>query len=265
MIASVPYYHVDAFAERAFTGNQAAVLLLDQWPTDEVLLAIGAENNFAETAFVVPAASEEADYELRWCTPTVEVRVCGHATLAAGFALLQDRPERSTVRFRTRHVGLLEVRRTGTGFEVGLPAIATSPCAWPEAVAALGHEPSEVRRSSDGFAVFRYDDEAAVRALAPDFKALAALGSDLFIVTAPGSDTDVVSRAFVPGAGIDEDPVTGAAHATLAPIWAERLGRDSFTAFQASARGGRLACRLDHDRAWLGGGCVLMAEGRYYF
>jgi PhzF family phenazine biosynthesis protein len=262
---SAPYYHVDAFAERPFTGNQAAVLVLEGWPADDVLLAIGAENNFAETAFVVPDASGDADYELRWCTPTVEVQLCGHATLAAGFALLGQDPDRSAMRFRTRHAGLLEVRRRADGFEVGLPAIATTPQPWPEAVAALGAVPCEVRSSPAGFALFRYDDEAEVRALAPDFKALANFGTDLFIATAPGRDTDVVSRVFVPGAGIDEDQVTGAAHAVMAPVWADLLGRESFTAFQASPRGGFLACRLDGERVWLGGGCVLVAEGRFHF
>jgi predicted PhzF superfamily epimerase YddE/YHI9 len=265
MTASVPYYHVDAFADGRFSGNQAAVLMLDRWPADEVLLAIGAENMFAETAFVVPDASGEADFELRWCTPTVEVQMCGHATLAAGYALLRELPGRDAVRFRTRHVGQLVVRRAGAGFEVGLPAIATEPHNWPEAVEALGTEPTEARRSPRGFSVFLYDDEAEVRALTPDFKALSRLGPELFIATAPGADTDVVSRVFVPGAGIDEDPVTGAAHAVMAPVWAERLGRCSFTAYQASARGGRLTCRLENERVWLAGDCVMVAEGSYYF
>lgn len=273
MTNSVPYYHVDAFAERPFTGNQAAVLVLEHWPEDAVLLAIGAENMFAETAFVVPDRTGDADYELRWCTPTVEVRMCGHATLAAGFALLNLSKIGSAVRFRTRHVGLLEVRRTEQGYEVALPAIATTPQSWPEATAAMGEEPAEVRRSEHGYTVMIYERETQVRELQPDFRALARLseqdpkrgGNSLYVVTAPGRETDVVSRAFVPSDGIDEDPVTGTAHAILAPIWAERLSRTGFTAFQASQRGGYLDCRLEGDRVWLGGRCAMVAEGRYYF
>jgi predicted PhzF superfamily epimerase YddE/YHI9 len=263
--ASAPYFHVDAFAERPFTGNQAAVLVLDEWPADEVLVAIGGENNFAETAFVVPDRTGAADYELRWCTPEVEVAICGHATLAAGFALLTRHGAKSGLSFRTRQVGLLEVRRTASAYEVGLPGISTAPAAWPEAAAALGGKPESTWRSPDGFAVFLYSDEGAVRALSPDLRALAALGPDLFVATAPGGATDIVSRVFVPGAGIDEDPVTGAAHAAIAAIWAERLGRTTFTAYQASRRGGFLSCRLEGDRVWLGGNCVLVAEGRYFF
>ena len=173
-------------------------------------------------------------------------------------------PARDRVRFRTRKAGILEVRRQGPGYAVGLPAIATEPGNWPEAVAALGAVPREVWRSPAGYNAFLYESEAQVRGLTPDFRALAALGTDLFVATAPGTDTDVVSRVFVPGAGIEEDPVTGSAHAMLAPIWAARLGRADFTAFQASARGGRIACRIEEDRVWLGGGCVTVVEGTFF-
>lgn len=264
LCASVPYWHVDAFAERPFAGNQAAVMILDRWPDDAVLQAIGEENNFAETAFLVPDASDEADWELRWFTPTVEIRLCGHATLASGHVLLGREPEREAVRFRTRKAGVLEVRRLGDGYEVALPAIPTAPRAWREAVAALGAEPVEVWRSPDRYNVFLYADERVVRGLSPDFHALAALGDDAFIVTAPGRHSDVVSRVFVPGAGVDEDSVTGSAHAVLTPFWSEKLGRDRFTAFQASARGGHLTCRLAGDRAWLGGNCTTVVEGRFF-
>lgn len=261
---SIPYWHVDAFADRPFGGNQAAVMQLDGWLEDGVLQAIGAENMFAETAFVVSDATGEADWELRWFAPETEIRLCGHATLAAGHVLLGLEPEREAVRFRTRKAGVLEVRRQGQGYEVGLPAIATQRGEWPEAAAALGGSPREVWRSPAGYNVFCYAAEDEVRELEPDFRALAALGDDLFIVTAPGRETDVVSRVFVPGAGIDEDPVTGSAHAVLAPIWAESLGRERFGAFQASARGGSMTCRLDGDRVWLGGHCVTVVEGTFY-
>jgi predicted PhzF superfamily epimerase YddE/YHI9 len=261
---AVPYWHVDAFADHPFTGNPAAVMPLDFWPDDAVLQAIGAENNFAETAFLVPDAGGAADWELRWFTPTVEIRLCGHATLAAGHVLLAREPERQAVRFRTRRAGVLEVRRLGEGYEIALPAIPTAPGEWPEAVAAMGAEPRELWRSPDRYNVFLYGSEDEVRALSPDFRTLAALGIDSFTATAPGRDTDIVSRVFVPGAGVDEDPVTGSAHAVLTPFWAAKLGRGSFTAYQASARGGHLACRLDGDRVWLGGRCVTVVEGRFF-
>jgi predicted PhzF superfamily epimerase YddE/YHI9 len=237
---------------------------LDAWLDDEVLQAIGAENNFAETAFVVPDASGASDWELRWFAPAMEIALCGHATLASGHVMLGLEPDRVAVRFRTRRAGVLEVRRLGSGYQLALPAIRTEPDGFPAAVAALGAAPREVWRSSQGYDVFLYDSERDVRAIAPDMRALAALGDNLFIVTAPGSETDVVSRVFVPGAGIDEDSVTGSAHAVLTPFWAARLGRDRFTAFQASARGGHLSCRLEGERAWLGGECVTVVAGTFY-
>jgi len=261
---SIPYWHVDAFAARPFGGNQAAVMRLEGWLEDDVLLAIGAENMFAETAFVVPDDSGAADWELRWFTPEAEVRLCGHATLASGHVLLGLDQAREAVRFRTRQAGVLEVRRLEQGYELALPAIPTAPGDFAAAAAALGASPVEVWRSPDRYNVFLYDSEMQIRALAPDMRALAALGGEQFIVTAPGAETDVVSRVFVPGAGIDEDSVTGSAHAVLAPFWAARLGRDRFTAFQASARGGRLSCRLDGHRAWLGGDCVTVVEGTFF-
>ena len=260
----LPYWHVDAFAHRPFAGNQAAVMPLDEWLPDETLQAIGEENNFAETAFVVRDESGEADWELRWFTPACEIRLCGHATLASGHVLLErDGGERVT--FRTRKAGMLEVRRLAEGgYELALPAIPTEPGAWPEAVALLGRAPQEVWRSPDRYGIYLFASETEVRALSPDFKGLAALGDDQFICTAPGDRTDVVSRVFVPGAGVDEDSVTGSAHAALTPFWAARLGRERFTAHQASARGGDLVCRLEADRAWLGGHCVTVVEGTFY-
>ncbi|WP_156839701.1 PhzF family phenazine biosynthesis protein [Novosphingobium aquimarinum] len=259
----VPYWHVDAFAAEPFTGNQAAVMILETWPEDGVLRRIGNENNFAETAFLVRDASGETDWELRWFTPVDEIRLCGHATLASGHVLLGLEPARESVRFRTRKAGVLEVRRAGALLEVGLPAIATQPASLPEAVAALGTEPAEIRRNADGYNLFVYRNAGEVLAMTPDFGALAALGDDSFTVTAPGRETDVVSRVFVPGAGIDEDSVTGSAHSVLTPYWTQRLGRKTFTAHQASARGGHLECRIDGDRVWLAGASVTIVEGRF--
>ncbi|WP_057882106.1 PhzF family phenazine biosynthesis protein [Tsuneonella troitsensis] len=259
----LPYWHVDAFADRPFRGNQAAVMPLDAWLPDETLLAIAEENKFAETAFVVRDESGASDWELRWFTPAMEIRLCGHATLASGHVLLgRDGGDRVT--FRTRRAGNLEVKRHGSGYELALPAIATQPGAWPEAVALLGAQPQEVWRSSDRYGIYLFASEAEVRALSPDLRGLGALGDDQFICTAPGEHFDVVSRVFVPGGGVDEDSVTGSAHAALTPFWSARLGRDNFTAHQASARGGDLVCRLDGDRAWLGGPCVTVVEGSFY-
>lgn len=260
---SLPYWHVDAFADRPFRGNQAAVMVLDEWLPDDVLQSIGEENNFAETAFLVADETGVADWQLRWFTPTTEIRLCGHATLASGHVLL-TRDGEDRVTFRTRKAGILEVRRQGDLYEVALPAIRTGPSEWAEAASLLGAEPQEVWRNEDSYNIFLFEDEAAVRALTPDLRGLAALGDDQFICTAPGSRIDVVSRVFVPGGGVDEDSVTGSAHAVLAPFWAARLGRERFTAHQASARGGDLTCLLDGDRVWLGGACVTVVEGRFY-
>ena len=268
-MTTVPYWHVDAFAPCAFAGNQAAVMILQEWPDDAVLAAIGAENLFAETAFLVRDHAGPADWELRWFTPACEIRLCGHATLASGHVLLgRDGGER--VVFRTRKAGLLEVRRETAGYALALPAIGVEPGDWTEAVAALGGvAPQKVWRSPDRYNVFLYASAAQVVALAPDFAALATLGDHQFICTAPGaghaSGADVVSRVFVPGAGVDEDSVTGSAHAVLTPLWADLLGRSEFTAHQASVRGGSLSCRLEGETAWLGGPCVTVVEGSFTF
>jgi predicted PhzF superfamily epimerase YddE/YHI9 len=258
VITTVPYWHVDAFADRPFAGNQAAVMILESWPDDATLAAIGAENMFAETAFLVRDETGAADWELRWFTPACEIRLCGHVLLG------RDGGDR--VRFRTRQVGILEVRRDGDAYALALPAIPVEPGEWPEAVAALGGPaPQRVWRSPDRYNVFLYADAGEVNALDPDFRALAAMGDHQFTCTAPGTDTDIVSRVFVPGAGVDEDSVTGAAHAVLTPLWAGLLGRERFTAYQASRRGGTLTCRLDGDTAWLGGPCVTVVEGTFSF
>jgi predicted PhzF superfamily epimerase YddE/YHI9 len=263
----LPYWHVDAFADRPFTGNQAAVMPLESWLDDAVLQAIGEENNFAETAFLVPDATGEADYELRWFTPACEIRLCGHATLASGhvvFTALGGHREPERVTFRTRKAGILEMQKSAAGYELALPVIPTEPGEWPEAVALLGAQPSEVWLNPERYGIYLFDHEDQVRALDPDLRGLGALGDDQFICTAPGRDTDVVSRVFVPGGGVDEDSFTGSAHAALTAFWAHKLGRSSFTAYQASARGGHATCRLDGDKAWLGGACVTVVEGSFY-
>ena len=260
----IQFAQIDAFADAPFTGNPAAVMPLDTWLDDETLQKIAAENNLSETAFLVPDTGGEADYELRWFTPADEVRLCGHATLASGHFLLRSDPARSAVRFRTRQAGVLTASRADAGYELALPAWAPSPKPLPEVVAALGvAEVVETLWREGGYGVVVLESEEAVRAVRPDLRALAATGGHQAIVTAPGRDTDVVSRMFAPGAGVDEDPVTGSAHAVIVPYWAKRLDRDRFTAFQASARGGRLDCRLDGDTVVLGGRCVTVIEGSF--
>jgi len=256
-MTSLSFTQVDAFADRPFTGNPAAVMPLDAWLPDATLQAIAMENNLAETAFTVPADGDDADYELRWFTPANEVVMCGHATLASGHVLLSG----DRIRFRTRNAGILEVARDGDAYAMSLPAWAPDPKPLPEVVAALGCTPIETLWHPQRYAVVLLADEAEVRAVEPDFRALAREGDLLTIVTAPGDATDIVSRAFAPGAGIDEDPVTGSAHAVLTPYWAAKLGRDAFSAFQASKRGGHVACRLQGDRVILGGQCVTVIEG----
>jgi PhzF family phenazine biosynthesis protein len=255
------FVQVDAFADRPFTGNPAAVMPLDTWLADETMQAIAMENNLSETAFTVPTDGD-ADYELRWFTPTTEVALCGHATLASGHVLIEG----ESVRFRTRKAGVLEVRRDGEALQLDLPVTLSRPAEDGRLLEALGTPDGEVFLSYQGAeatAIILLEDAAAVRACAPDMAKLR--GIDLMaIVTAPGDgDTDVVSRVFVPAWGVDEDPVTGSAHAALAPFWAERLGRESFSAFQASKRGGRIHCRLAGDRVVLGGRCVTVVEGQF--
>ncbi len=262
-MTDLPYFHVDAFADRPFTGNQAAVMPLAAWIDDSVLQAIAEENNFAETAFYVPDQSGAADYELRWFTPTVEIRLCGHATLASGHIILTENLALDRVTFRTRKAGILEVRREAEGYAVALPTIHTEEVENPEMMAAMGGKPLSMRSNPDSYNMFVYATAAEILALKPDMKTLATLGDDSFTATAPGTDTDIVSRVFVPGAGVDEDSVTGSAHALLTPYWAAVLGRNDFTAYQASARGGFLGCRLDGDRVWLSGHCFTVVKGMF--
>jgi predicted PhzF superfamily epimerase YddE/YHI9 len=263
-MTAIRFVQIDAFADRPFTGNPAAVMPVDAWLPDATLQAIAQENNLAETAFLVAAGDDDADYELRWFTPAVEVALCGHATLAAGHMILTDDPGRAAVRFRTRRSGMLGVARTQAGYALDLPAWRPEPRPLPEIGATLGGAVVDTLWHEGGYAVIVYGSADEVRALTPDHRALAAHGAIVAIATAPGDVADVVSRVFVPGAGIDEDPVTGSAHSVITPYWATRLGRDHFTAFQASARGGHLGCRLAEDRVILTGACVTVIEGRFH-
>lgn len=262
----IPFTQVDAFADAALAGNPAAVMPLSAWLDDAVLQAIAQENNLSETAFLIPDASGAADYELRWFTPAAEVALCGHATLASGHVVLSSDTTRDRVRFRTRQAGVLEVWRDGAvagGYAMALPAWAPAPRPLDTIVAALGVKAVETLWHDKGYALVVVADEAAVRAAAPDGRALTAEGPIVAIVAARGDDTDIVSRVFTHYFDIPEDPVTGSAHAVMVPYWAGVLGRDAFSAYQASARGGHVACRLEGDRVVLGGACVTVIEGSF--
>lgn len=251
-------YQVDAFTSRLFRGNPAAVCILDTWLDAEVMQDIAAENNLSETAFIV---ASHASYDLRWFTPKIEVDLCGHATLAAGFVVLEFLSEhRDSVSFETVS-GTLTVRRDGEWLAMDFPSrVPTLVPAIAALSDALGKAPSEVHMSRDILAL--YDNEATVRALSPDFVRLAALDEGLGVIaTAKGDDVDFVSRFFVPKAGIAEDPVTGSAHCTLVPFWSDRLGQSQLRARQISQRGGELLCEHKGDRVIIKGQCRLFLKG----
>lgn len=256
-------FQLDSFTTRRFRGNPAAVALLDAFPSEAVMLAIAAENNLAETAFLVP---DGGDYRLRWFTPAVEVPLCGHATLASAAVVLERlEPGRERVVFHSAS-GPLPVVRTTTGYRMDFPSRPSQRIEVPDALStALGAVPSEVHVNPFNYlAVF--DDEAIVRRLAPDMRRVAQLDRPGLIVTAAGQgDCDIVSRYFAPAKGVPEDPVTGGAHCSLAPYWAPRLGKPELRAYQASARGGELVCRLKGDRVELDGACVFYLEGEIVF
>lgn len=259
MTTPLPFFQVDAFAETPFTGNPAAVMPLAEWLSDEEMQAIAAENNLSETAFIVASDRDDADYDLRWFTPTVEVDLCGHATLAAAHILIHT----DLIRFSTRS-GILTVSRDGDMLRMSLPAYAIEPRQFPDIMAALRLQSGDTfyGRGAEGAVIVLLENETAVRAVTPDFPALAKF-RELVIVTAPGDEQTIASRVFAAGFGIDEDPVTGAAHAALVPFWAERLGRTHFTALQASKRTGVLHCEHRGDRVILGGHCVTVIEGYF--
>jgi PhzF family phenazine biosynthesis protein len=254
----IPLYQVDAFTDRCFHGNPAAICPLEEWLPDAVLQAMAAENNLSETAYYVRDGQQ---FHLRWFTPAVEVDLCGHATLASAMVILDVRKEVATsrVEFATRS-GTLVVERDGDRYALDFPALPPAPCSVPPQLTdALGSEPTEVLASRGCFCVYR--NEADVRAIEPDMAKLMAIDSFAFAVTAPGSDCDFVSRFFAPAQGIPEDPVTGSAHCTLIPYWSRRLGKNSLFARQISTRGGELWCELRGDRVRIAGHGVLYLEG----
>jgi PhzF family phenazine biosynthesis protein len=253
-------YQVDAFTSRLFGGNPAAVVPLARWLDDATMQALGLENNLSETAFFVP---EGDGFRLRWFTPTVEVDLCGHATLASAFVLFTElEPDRREVRFTTRS-GLLTVRAAGERLVMDFPRWTVEPlAAAPEGLArGLNCAPRAVAKAgARGNLFVVLDTEAEVRALAPDFTALRALNAGV-IATAPGEQSDCVVRYFAPAFGIDEDPATGSIHCALTPYWAARLGKNAIYSRQVSKRGAELFCELKGERVEIAGSAVKYLDG----
>jgi PhzF family phenazine biosynthesis protein len=257
---NLPIYWIDAFTDRTFGGNPAAVIPLDSWPDDALLQRIANENGLSETAYFVRTGPARAD--LRWFTPSVEVDLCGHATLATAHVLFNELGQaESPVVFDTES-GPLSVSRRGSLIELDFPSRPASPAEAPAALLrGLGLRPEQVLRSERMWlCVYATADE--VKALAPDFAELGTVSPGRFIPTAPGQDCDFVSRFFAPDAGIAEDPVTGSAHSTLVPYWAGRLGKTKLHARQVSRRGGELWCELAGDRVRMAGHGAAYLKGR---
>lgn len=257
----IPLYQVDAFASRLFSGNPAAVMFPEEELDDKVMQAIAAENNLAETAFVVET---EKAFSIRWFTPTMEVDLCGHATLAAGHVLFRHRDFATETLVFSSKSGELRVRRKDDYLVLDFPADTLDPVRRGEAAylvaAALGKVPKELYRGRDDFLAV-LPGEGDVSGLVPDLAAVTSLPSRGLIVTAPGLNADFVSRYFAPQSGIPEDPVTGSAHTALTPYWAKRLGKNTLHAVQLSPRGGELACGFLGNRVEIGGTAVTYLIG----
>ncbi|MEQ8705186.1 MAG: PhzF family phenazine biosynthesis protein [Phaeodactylibacter sp.] len=258
----IPIYQVDAFTGERFKGNPAAVCPLKKWLPDDALQAIAAENNLSETAFFVPGG--EGDYELRWFTPITEVDLCGHATLAAAHCLFTHLGFTGKSIVFSSHSGLLTVTQEGEAYMLDFPVDNIEPAVAPRVLKeALGTEPEEVLMGREDFLVV-LASEADVAQLSPDFRLLKQVRCRGIIATAPGSTTDFVSRCFYPNAGVDEDPVTGSAHTTMTPYWAERLSKQELTARQLSKRGGELRCIMLGERVAISGQAVTYLKGEIF-
>ncbi|HET8849512.1 MAG TPA: PhzF family phenazine biosynthesis protein [Marinobacter sp.] len=264
---NTPIYQVDAFTSELFRGNPAAVMPLENWLPDSQLQVIALENHLSETAFLVPLTDGSADYHIRWFTPAVEVPLCGHATLASAWVVFNKLGwARESVRFQSKS-GPLAVTRLDDGWlELDFPNLPFERRDTPRQVLdALPGAPAQAFYvPNDTNYMLVLDAQADVEAAQPDIRTLGTLGNQGLIITAPGDDCDFVSRYFAPGAGIDEDPVTGSIHSVLLPYWAERLGRHSLNARQLSARGGELRCELRGDRVAIAGQVAFYMEGSVY-
>jgi len=254
------YFVVDAFTDELFKGNQAGVCLIDQWPDDELMQKIAFENNLSETAFVVKG---DGHYNLRWFTPAVEVDLCGHATLAAAYVVFNFVEKNAAeLRFETKS-GLLTVKKTGALYEMDFPSRKPTPIELTAQMCkAIGAAALEAHLSRD--LVLLLENERQVRELNPYFDLIKQLNHFAVVVTAKGDNVDFVSRFFTPGAGVPEDPVTGSAHCSLIPFWAERLGKDTLVAKQLSARGGTLYCQNRGQRVTIAGKAVLYLQGEIF-
>ena len=258
MKQSIKRYQVDAFAENIFEGNPAVVCPLNTWLPDSVMQKIAMENNLSETAFYV---NEPEGYRIRWFTPTVEVDLCGHATLASAFVLFNyEKFSGNEIRFQSRS-GLLKVSKSGDQFTLDFPKdILTDVKSIPELTAGFKEKPVKILKGKTDY-IFVYESEDQIKNCEPDFFEVAKVNSRGIIITAPGKTCDFVSRFFGPQAGVNEDPVTGSAHTSLTPYWASVTGKNEFNAAQLSARGGKLHCKLVGDRVMISGSGRLFSEG----
>jgi PhzF family phenazine biosynthesis protein len=251
-------YQVDAFTKKVFGGNPAAICPLNEWLDAELMQKIALENNLSETAFFVKKGDA---YEIRWFTPTYEIDLCGHATLASAFVIFEClKLEESLIKFHSHKSGSLSVEKKGDLMILDFPSRLVSPAEPPKGlIEAIGKQPKEVLKARDYFLV--YESEEEVLDINPNFSNLLKIDAHGFIVTAKGDSSDFVSRFFAPEVGVFEDPVTGSSHCNLIPFWAERLGKTELFARQISARGGELFCKLKGDRVKIGGNAVLYLKG----
>jgi PhzF family phenazine biosynthesis protein len=259
---TIPIYQVDAFTHQLFGGNPAAVCPLNEWLPAETMQKIAAENNLAETAYFVKTTN---GFGLRWFTPTLEIDLCGHATLASAHILFTELGyQEDVISFETQKAGILTVTKKGDKYTLDFPSRPPGPVALPmDLIKALGGKiPVEVLKSRDYFVV--YETEEDIREMKPDFNLLAQVDTIGVIVTAEGDEVDFVSRFFAPAAGINEDPVTGSAHCNLIPYWADMLQKNELHAYQISARKGELWCTNNGDRVLMSGKAVTYLKGEIY-
>ena len=254
-------YQVDAFTKEVFKGNPAAICPLEEWINAELMQKIALENNLSETAFFVKNADV---YEIRWFTPTFEIDLCGHATLASAFVIFEVlKLESEIVKFYSHKSGELTVEKNGNLLVLDFPSRPVKKCDAPkDLIEAVGKEPKEILKARDYFLV--YENEQEIADIAPNFSRLLEIDAHGFIVTAKGETSDFVSRFFAPEVGVFEDPVTGSAHCNLIPYWAEKLGKTEMFARQISKRGGEIFCELKGDRVKIGGNAVLYLQGEIY-
>jgi predicted PhzF superfamily epimerase YddE/YHI9 len=258
----VKLYQIDAFTDKVFGGNPAAVCVFESWLDDNKMQQIAAENNLAETAFIVKNGE---DYDIRWFTPTVEVDLCGHATLAAAFVLFNyfNHPT-DTIRFHSHRSGLLKVAKAGEELTLDFPVDEVSKIEVPEVlVDAFGKAPLEAFRGKTDYLLI-FSSQKDIESFVPDIGLINTMDGRGVIVSASGYEVDFVSRFFAPQVGIDEDPVTGSAHTTLTPVWANKLGKSTMLAKQLSKRKGDLKCELVYDRVRITGKAVTYLIGEIF-